>query len=142
MMIKNADITLFNSYYNKETEGIDYKKTYLYGVNWQEEQKVTVSDKGLHSADETVIFVPFLGTTYKTFIKPKGFNNLTNKDNYFTFGDKDIVVRGIIDFDITGELKHTVQDLKNTYDDVVEIISTIDNTFAGPSMSHWELGCK
>ncbi|WP_143314498.1 DUF6751 family protein [Clostridium sp. HBUAS56017] len=141
-MIKNADITLFNAYYNKETEGTEYKRTYLYGVNWQTEQKVTVSDKGLHSADETVIFVPFLVTIDKTFIKPIGFKNLTNKDNYFTFGDKDIVVKGIIDFDITGELKHTVQDLKNTFDDVVEIISVIDNTFASSSMAHWELGCK
>ncbi len=38
-MITNADLTLYNTYYNRETGLTEYHRTVIRGVNWQGAQK-------------------------------------------------------------------------------------------------------
>ena len=141
-MVTNADITLYNAY--QDNDYIRYKRTYIYGVNWQDKQAVSVDSKGLNSADTLNIYISFSATVSdgKKYISPKAFERLTNleKDNYFTFKADDKVVRGIIDFEVTGEKPNTIATLEHSYDDVLNIISIIPCNNGSLSMRHWEVG--
>lgn len=135
-MFNNYDITLFNLY--DENGEQRYKRTYIRGVDWQSKQSVTVGDKGLLSADSIKIFIPYdADMDGGEFLKPKAFNR-SNKSNYFTFKEGDIIVKGIIDFELTGVKPNTVKYLKEFYDDVATIISVIDCEVTG----NWEVGAK
>lgn len=135
-MFNNDNITLFNAY--SEDGLVKYKRTYIYGVDWQDKQSVTVTDKGLLSADSVKIFIPYESDFEgKQYMKPKAFN-LGDKDMSFTFNNGDIVARGILDFDITGIKPNTVKYLEEQYDDVVKIISIMDCELTG----NWEVGAK
>lgn len=135
-MFNNYDITLFNLY--DENGEQKYKRTYIRGVDWQCKQAVTVSDKGLNSADVTKVFIPYdADMEGEKFLKPKDFYR-SNKSNYFTFKEGDIIVKGIIDFELTGVKPNTVKYLKELYDDVATIISVLDCEITG----NWEVGAK
>lgn len=135
-MFSNHDITLFNLY--DENGEQRYKRTYIRGVDWQSKQSVTVGDKGLLSADSIKIFIPYdADMDGGEFLKPKAFNR-SNKSNYFTFKEGDIIVKGLIDFELTGVRPNTVKYLKELYDDVATIISVLDCEVTG----NWEVGAK
>lgn len=139
-MLSNNDITLYNSYYDKVTDTTKYKRTYLYGVDWQGKQSVTVSEKGLLSADSIQIFIPYDVNYSKQYIGPKAFERLSEheKDNYFTFKSGDKIVKGIIDFELTGIKPNNADYLEKNYDDVINIISVVDCELT----RHWEIGGK
>lgn len=138
-MITNSYMTLYNAYYNPTTEATEYKKTYLYGVNWQITQAVSVAEKGLNSADALKVYIPSnVLTGDSVYIDAKEFERLATKEGYYTFKPGDILVRGTINFDITGEKGKTAKDLFNNYTEVYTLKSIIDNRQT--SISHWELG--
>ena len=56
--------------------------------------------------------------------------------NYFTLGLNDYIVKGQIDFEITGRKPNSIADLHEEYDDVVVILGTKE--WSG----HWEVECK
>lgn len=139
-MLNNNDITLYNSYYDKTSDTTKYKRTYLHGVDWQGKQAVTVIEKGLLSADSIQIFIPYDGNYSKQYIGPKAFERLPEheKDNYFTFKSGDKIVKGIIDFELTGIKPNNADYLEKYYDDVINIISVVDCELT----RHWEIGGK
>lgn len=139
-MIANADMTIYNKYYDRVLEKDVYCRTFLYDINWQGSRAVTVSDKGLLSADLTEVLIDRNVTTNKIFMKPKEWAKSTQKDQYFTLNAGDVIVRGIVDFDLTGVKPNNLDGLKNTYDDVFTIISVVDLT--DTSLPHWEVGAK
>lgn len=121
VLFKNADITIYNRYYDNSL-GVDrYQRTVIKGVNWQSKRNGTVSDKGLLLADSTLIFVDKLDN----YVSPKRFANLSDEDRvkYFTFGIDDKIVKGEVDFEITGIKPYKIADLENEFDDVVNIKS-------------------
>lgn len=139
-MRTNADMTIYNSYYDAENDCTRYKRTYLYGVNWQSTQVVSVDGKGLNSVDTLVILVPFSIKTEpkRTYIPPRAYDRLTDaeRDNYFTFKADDKVVKGIIDKEIT-----LIKELEQ-YDDMFTIDSVIPCDEGSCSVRHWEVGGK
>lgn len=138
-MITNSFMTLYNSYYNPTTEATEYKRTYLYGVNWQITQALSVADTGAISADVLKVFIPSnVLTGDSVYIDAKEFEKLPIKEGYYTFKPGDILARGTINFDITGERGKTVKDIFNNYTEVYTLKSVIDNRQT--SISHWELG--
>jgi len=139
-MITNADMTIYNKYYDRVLEKDVYCRTYLYGINWQGSRAVTVSDKGLLTADITEVLIDRDVTTDKIYLKPKAWARSDQKDQYFTLNAGDIIVKGIVDFDLTGVKPNNLDGLKNAYDDVFTIISVVDLTDA--SLPHWEIGAK
>lgn len=142
-MIANSNITLYNAYYDKSEECTKYKKTYITDVNWQDEQKVTVGDKGIKSADVISIFIPFMANSQdKNYIKPKAYKQLDSMDTVFTFQAQDRIVKGLIDFEVDGSSGHTIKDLENKYDDVVTILSIITEDYGNINMNHWNVGCQ
>lgn len=139
-MLNNNDITLYNSYYDKISDTTKYKRTYLNGVDWQGKQSVTVSDKGLLSADSIQIFIPYDVNCSKQYIGPKAFERLQDeeRDLYFTFKSGDKIVKGIIDFELTGIKPNNADYLEKYYDDVINIISVVPCELT----RHWEVGGK
>ena len=58
-MITNADITLYNKFFDKAEKCIKYKRSYLKGVNYRVRDSVSVSGKGVSAKNEVVIYIPF-----------------------------------------------------------------------------------
>ncbi|EOY7191128.1 hypothetical protein MXT65_17710 [Clostridioides difficile] len=142
-MFFKDNITLYNACYNKELEANEYFKTYLIGVDWQGQQNINVTDKGIISADSIKIIIPFLVSSEgKKYIEPKEFEKLdiTEKGKYFTFNNNDKIVKGLIDFDIDSKNGKTIKILENLYSDVININSIITHDFGSLSMRSWEIG--
>lgn len=125
VLFKNTDITIYNRYYDKSL-GIDkYQRTVIKGVNWQGKRNAAVSDKGVLLADSTLIFIDKLDN----YVSPKRFKKLSDEERpkHFTFnsnGDK--IVKGEVDFEITGVKPFRIADLDNEFDDVITIKSVTE----------------
>lgn len=141
-MLTNADITLYNRYYDKDSGEHRYTRTVLKGVNWQDQQAVLISKTGVTSTDSTRIFVPLkVDADGKTYKKPKTFKRSDKAQNY-TLDNEDIVVKGIVDFDINNAHTGGLSVLQREYDDVMTITRVIDNRFGSKHMQHFELEVK
>lgn len=138
VLFKNTDITIYNKYYDIENDIDRYQRTVIEGVNWQGKRNASVTDKGLNRDDSILIFIDVNSVENKQYISPKRFNKLSTEEraNYFTFGLNDYIVKGQIDFDITGRKPNSSADLENEYDDVVRILGIKE--WSG----HWEVECK
>lgn len=142
VMFNEDNITIFNSYFDTETRLTKYKRTYLYGVDWQDTKAISINQvRGLMNDDEALIFIPYnVDSERKKYIKPKAYQKLSDvdKDNYYTFKENDKIVKGIIDFKITDEKNRSIKYLETYYDDVVDVkkIASCD------MMMHFEIGCE
>lgn len=136
-MVTNADITLYNKVYDRDTGTNRYYRTVLKGVNWQDTTAVQPTDKGIVSADVAEIYIPFAVETEKQFRKPKNFVKGPEKAGCFTIEAGDLVVRGIVETEL--ENAKDEEQLKNAYDDVrtIAVVETNDN--GSPKMQHWKV---
>lgn len=134
VLFKNADITIYNKYYDKENDVDRYQRVVIREVNWQGKRNATVGDKGLNRDDSILIFIDKI----PGYVSNKRFAKLSNEErlNYFTFGVNDIIVKGECDFEITGIRPNSITDLENNFDDVVNILGVQE--WSG----HWEVECK
>ncbi|EQF29858.1 hypothetical protein QEW_4533 [Clostridioides difficile CD160] len=142
-MFFKDNITLYNACYNKEFGVNEYFKTYLVGVDWQGQQNINVTDKGIISADSIKIIIPFgVSSEGKKYIEPKEFEklNIAEKGKYFTFNNNDKIAKGLVDFDIDSRNGKTIKMLENLYSDVVNINSIITHDFGSMNMRSWEIG--
>lgn len=137
MMRTNADITIYNRYFDKETRLDKYHRTVLYGVFWDEVKAVNRIQSGLEDTDKVTIIIPFSVTTDKKYVPPKAFDKLPDKTGYFTLQEGDRVVRGDINFEIIGKMS----DLDKEYE-AYTITSVDTKDFGSPHMRHWEVGAK
>lgn len=131
VLFKNADITIYNKWYDSINDIDKYQRTVIKGVNWQGKRNGTVSDKGLLLADSTLIFIDKLDN----YVSPKRFLKLSSEErpNYFTFSVGDKIVKGEVDFEVTGIKPYRLSDLENEFDDVIDIKS------ANELPTHWEV---
>lgn len=136
-MVTNADITLYNKVYDRDTGTNHYYRTVLKGVNWQDTTAVQPTDKGIVSADVAEIYIPFAVETEKQFRKPKNFVQEPEKTGFFTVEAGDLVVQGIVGDELTSAKDE--ERMKNTYDDVrtIAVVETNDN--GSPEMQHWKV---
>lgn len=133
VLFKNSDITIYNRYFDNSLGADKYQRTVVKGVNWQGKRNGTVSDKGLLFADSTIIFVDKLDN----YISPKKFASLQplEREKYFTFALGDKIVKGNIEFEITGVKPYRIADLENEFDVVVDIKSVNELS------EHFEVEC-
>ena len=144
-MITNADITLYNKYYDEEDKCAKYKRSYLFGVNYRSSYGTTTSSKSINNNDENIIYIPFsVYSEDKEYIKPKAYEKLINseKDNYFTLNDGDIIVKEIVDFELTAEKGSNLKALNEFYDDVSTVSNVITYDFGSDYMKHWKVVCS
>ena len=133
VFFKNADITIYNKYYDSNSDTDKYQRTVIKGVNWQSKRNATVNDKGVNVAYTTLIFLDSL----PNYVDSKTFAKLDDIDrpNYFTFTELDKIVKGAIDYEITGVKPNRVSDLENEYETVTVISSQVWG-------NHMEVECR
>ena len=124
VLFKNADITIYNKYYDNSLGADMYQRTVIKGVNWQSKRNGTVSDKGLLLADSTLIFIDKLDN----YVSPKRCAKLQlmEREKYFTFTIGDKIVKGEVDFEVIGIQGHRISDLEKEFDDVITIKSVAE----------------
>ena len=134
VLFRNADITIYNKYYDNDLGYDLYQRTVIKGVNWQGKCYATVTDKGLLMADSIRIILDKVDK----YISPKQFAKLTDEERikYFTLGIADKIVKGQINFEITGVKPYSIANLESNFNDVVSIMS------ARPLSDHWEVEGK
>lgn len=133
-MRTNADITIYNRYFDLETRLDKYQRTVLKGVFWDEKKAVNTIQSGLESADKVFIAIPFKVSSNRRYLSPKEFEKAEDKSKYFTLQESDRVVRGAIDF----EIDRKVSDLDKEYE-AFTITSVDTKDFGSPHMRHWEV---
>ncbi len=142
-MMTNADITVYNRQFDKAQDKYIYLRTYLKGVNWQESKGIRIAESGVVSDDRTRIFIPLdVDAEGKQYKKPKTYRRMDDKSLFYTLDNEDIVVKGIIDFDLTGNPGENVSSLQAKYDDVMVITKVIDNRYGSRTIQHFELEVK
>lgn len=121
VLFKNSDITIYNKYFDDSSGADKYQRTVIKGVNWQGKRTGTVTDKGLLLADSTLIFADKLDN----YISPKKFAKLEplEREKYFTFAPGDKIVKGEVEFEVTGVKPYRIADLESEFDDVITIKS-------------------
>lgn len=121
VLFKNADITIYNKYYDLGSDIYKYQRTVIKGVNWQSKRNGTVSEKGLLLADSTLIFVDKL----ENYVSPKRFSKLQpiEREKHFTFTIGDKIVKGEANFEVIGLKPHSIADLENEFDYVITVKS-------------------
>lgn len=121
ILFPNADITIYNRYYDKILEKDCYQRTIIKDVDWQEKQQGSVQDKGLVVDSSIKIFIDKLDN----YITPKAFRKLKTgeRENYFTLDVGDLIVKGNINFKIIGVKPFSVKNLESEFDDVTTILS-------------------
>ncbi|MEI2423354.1 hypothetical protein V6O07_24005, partial [Arthrospira platensis SPKY2] len=121
-------------FYDNTLERDCYKRTVIENVDWQEKQEGSIKEKGLVLDSSIKIFIDKLDN----YISPKAFRRLgpEERENYFTLDIGDLIVKGDIDFEITGQKPFTIKNLEQNYDDVVSILAI--SKFS----EHFEVGCK
>lgn len=89
----NDTVTLFNRFYDPDTDEERYYPTLLECVNLVETKGANVSTSGMDSADAAKLFVDFvdLNKMGKTYMEPKAWDALSDdeKSNYITFHPTD-----------------------------------------------------
>lgn len=146
-MIINADITLYNKYFDNNDKTIKYKKSYIAGVNYKisDGTNSLSTQKGPSDKNEIIIYIPFsVEKDYKGYLKPKAYEKLLDneKNNYFTLNNGDIIVKGIIDFELTGNKGANLKYLNESYDDVSTINNVITYDCGSDYMKHWKVVCS
>lgn len=130
----NANITIYNKYYDHEDDIEKYQRTIIENVNWQNKREGAVSDKGLLLTNSTLIFIDVLDN----YVSPKKFRSLDPEDrkNYFTLGIGDRIVKDSIEFNVTGRKPYAISNLEEEFDNVVSILTVSEFS------THLEVGCK
>lgn len=142
-MMTNTDITVYNRQFDKAQDKYIYLRTYLKGVNWQDSKGIRIAESGVVSDDRTRIFIPLdVDAEDKQYKKPKTYKRMDDKSLFYTLDNEDIVVKGIIDFDLTGNPGENVSSLQAKYDDVMVITKVIDNRYGSRTIQHFELEVK
>lgn len=131
-MFTNADVTLYN---RVGTTTPTFHRTHLRGVYFEDTRGQHTSKTGATVADSMLLLIPTdVNAGGKSFTGQKAFAAATDKSTQWTLAEGDIVVKGIVNDDIT-----TQSNLDKKYDTVRKITSVSDNRQGSPSLQHWEV---
>lgn len=133
----NKIVTIFNRFFNPETEEEKYYPTVLDSVDIVETRGANITNSGMNSADAVKLYVDFDNLT-KPYIAPKEWDALPEdiKTDYITFHpDEDFFVRG----DHTNEHQNerVYEWFRDNVDSVYKI-STVDKY--EDVLPHFEVG--
>lgn len=114
-MITNDDLTLYNRYYDPVSKKDKYQRTYLRSIHFEKKKQINNNNGTLTNANYAEVLIPF----FDGYLKPKAWRN--DKTDHWTLAAKDVIVSGIVDFEISDT--HPVTELIDSYDDVFTIFS-------------------
>lgn len=95
----DENITIYNHRYNAATQADTWRRTQIIGVSWYGGRKVTASDNGLVSADTYTVRIP--SNVLGGFLLPEEYAAMVDVTNKWTVQSGDIVVKGLVDTEIT-----------------------------------------
>jgi len=132
-MYTNSDCTIFHKYYDAETMQND-KISVFYITNcfWSDARRINRISTGVESSDSAMIVINDISNQ----IKPKAWETLEDKGDYWTIGSQDKIVKGNIPSDTP------FKDLEDLYDDVLNVISVDYNMYGSQDMWNIEVGAK
>lgn len=135
-MYTNSDITIYNLIPQKGIEKESYIKTQIKNVFFEKTRGIADSENGIKKEDNINVYIPItsLDNLEKSYKSPKEFINSKERDKYYTFKPKDIVVKGLIEDDNV-----TLKELKEKYDDVYTIKSISDNRYGSQELQHFQI---
>ena len=139
-MNTNADITIYNKWFNKATRLDEWKRVPVKGVNWYGGQAVTVTDNGLQSADTYTVRIPITSAPPgRAFALPEDWAACAAGalGQLWTLQAGDIVVRGLIDEDI-----EKAADVTGKYGQCFMVTGWKDNRRGSPAIQHWRIDGK
>ena len=138
-MLTNADITIYNLIPQKGIEAEYYIGTQIKDVFFEKTRGIAESENGIKKEDKINVYIPTdsLSKLDKSYILPKKFLNSNEKDKYYTFKLKDIVIKGLVD-----DKDVTLKKLKEKYDDVYTIQSVSDNRYGSEELQHFYIVAK
>jgi hypothetical protein len=131
----NADLTVYNLY-TAADRSIKYWRHQIKGVAWENRKASnTLAPGGRIKADQATIYIPIQrGNEY---LDPRAWRALSSYGNYWTLQDGDVVVRGLVDDELSASF--TLSDLKRKYNDVLEISSVDAMTNGSIALQHWKV---
>lgn len=125
-MLSNTNITIYNYWYNPKVKRKEYLRTIIEDVYWHAEQKVSVVEKGLVSADLHKIRIPEKANVLnqKCYVDSIIFQRMGPEQakSYWTVNNGDLIVKGIVNEDI-----EKMYDLMQRYSVVAKVVSFSDN---------------
>ncbi len=138
VLFGNDVVTVFNRYFDDDTETEKWFPTLLTNVNLVITNGMNIEKSGLESADKVKLFLDEKASTIP-FLSKRMWNALSNKTEGFTFQEgEDFFVKGdFINIQIPDE--DFLEYMLNTYDDVFRV-TTVD-VFENV-MPHMEVGGK
>lgn len=128
-MYTNANITLYNKYYDAVARLDKWKRTQLLGVFWDSCKGANVKKSGMETADSVIVFIPL---NINGYVGPKQY---TGAEGTWTLNQGDKICKGLIDQDFT-----KISDLEKAYSDVYDITKVDKKDFGSANMRHWEVG--
>ncbi len=100
-MTTNADLTLYNYWYNPETNAWEYRRTQILGVHWHAEEKMAATDKGVVCDTVYKIRIPdgAQAENSRTFVEARVYHMLPAElaDLHFTVDKDDLFAKGLLD---------------------------------------------
>lgn len=139
-MNTNADITIYNQWYNKATRLTEWKRVQVPGVNWYGGQAVTATDHGLQTADTYTVRIPLSSAPNgKAFALPEDWKACAAGalGQLWTLQPGDIVVRGLVADDIA-----KAADVTGKYSQCFTVTAWKDNRRGSPTVQHWRIDGK
>lgn len=130
-MKTNSSMTIYNKYFNPITRADSWQRHVIYEVFWDSTSGIT-QYKGLIPNDKVTIYIPFNSNYMNFFIDPKTFQ--INHTGYWTIQNGDIIVKGIINDEITKQ-----SELESEYPNVFNVSSITINNYGSPNMRHIEV---
>lgn len=126
-MITNESLTIYNRKLDPETRQYVYRRTEIPNVHWYTDQKASLGDNGLISADLYKIRIPS-GMQTERFVPADKYAALPygEEKSYWTVENGDLFVKGIVRDEITKE-----SDLKNKHYVYGKVLSFSDNRKGG-----------
>lgn len=121
-MYTNADCTIY------QYSSTGYNRFQIHDVFWSDVKQANVLKSGLASADSIQLIIP-----------------ISSADNLTFTLQKDIVVKGISDFEIDNTSAKTISDGLTHITNVLgghSLSSVADNRYGSPGMHHYELSLK
>jgi len=129
----DANITIYNRKLNSTTKVYEFHPTQISGVNWYTDQKATVTDGGLKSADIYKVRIPEENSPIGIYVDDKTYQAKSDVTGYWTIQKDDLVVLGLVSDSITSQA-----DLTKKYSQVFKVNSYSDNRHGG--LPHWRIG--
>ena len=132
-MLTNADITIFNQYADQKEKKIVYGPHYIERVWFHTDQKSSVSDGGITSADDYKIRIPF--AECDGWMPPDEYGKLSSPGAGWTVQNGDLFIRGKWD----GGRVSGIEDIRKGFSGMVgKVLSHSENFFG--SQKHIRIG--